>query len=90
MKYLYLFLFRIVRCLIRYPSKICEYKDSSISKFPILLEVLKENDYSIHDLFSEVKGSIKSITEYIEILDCLYALGKLEFNKDTRRIHYVI
>ena len=74
----------------RYPSKICELKDSSISKFPLILELLKKNDLSIHDLYSSVKGTFKNIADYIEILDCLYALGKIEFNKETRRIHYVI
>ena len=74
----------------RYPSKICEYKDSSISKFSVVLEVIRENDYSVHDLYCAVNSSVKSITEYIEILNCLYSLGKLEFNKDTRRIQYVI
>lgn len=74
----------------RLPSKICTLEDSIISKLSIVLNVVKDDDISIHDLNISVRTHFNCIDEYIEVLDCLYTLGKLEINSDTRRLHYVI
>ena len=74
----------------RYPSKICSLQDSIISKFSIILDILKEEDLSIHDLFNKSKKYLKNIDEYIEVLECLYTLGRIEYNSDTRRLHYAV
>lgn len=37
------------------PNKIISYNESILSKFPIVLNVLKDNDYLIIDLYEQLK-----------------------------------
>lgn len=75
------------------PNKYISFKKSSLSKFTIVLEQLKNNDLSILDLYIRlVKGRTNQIFEntddFIETLDYLYALGKIQINEEGM-IHYV-
>ena len=70
------------------PSKVTPYKDSTFSKFPIVLEMLQKRDMSPSEMFYKTsKNKIKSVEEFTEVLDCLYAMGKLEIEGDM--LHYV-
>ncbi len=71
----------------KFPSKFISYKNSSISKFPILLLELEECDLSVQELYSKIKSKIQNIQEYIDILDCLFLLGKITFMEGV--LHYV-
>ncbi len=73
----------------RLPNKVISYNDSIISTFPIILGILKDKDYSIIELYDRIKASW-DIECYIDALDSLFALGKIEIDEDTRRLHYVI
>ncbi len=73
----------------RLPNKVISYNDSIISKFPIILNILKDKDCSITELYEQVK-SAWDIEGYIDALDSLFALGKIEIDEDTRRLRYVI
>lgn len=74
----------------RYPSKICTFEESSISKFSIILEELRNKELAVLELYYLIKKHFNRIDEYIEVLGCLYALGKIEYNSNTRRLRYVI
>lgn len=71
------------------PNKVITYNESILSKFPIILNLLETNDYFLLDLYNKIKKYIEDINEFLDILDCLYALGKIEFNEKSRRICYV-
>ena len=71
----------------KFPSKFISYKESSISKFPIILKELKEYDLSVKELYRKIKSSVDNYQEFIEILDCLFILGKIEFIEEV--LHYV-
>jgi len=73
----------------RFPSKNTSLRESIVAKFPMVLDTLKKNDMSASKLFRVFKNRIEDIGEFIEILDCLYALGKLELNSETKFLHYV-
>jgi hypothetical protein len=73
----------------RFPSKNTSYSESVIVKFPAVLGVLECADMTVSELYRSVKDTTEDIGEFIEILDCLYALGKLELNAETRSLHYV-
>ena len=62
----------------RLPSKVTPYKDSILAKFPVVLATLQECDMTPSELYNKVKRSISTAAELVEILDCLYALGKVE------------
>ena len=71
------------------PNKVITYKESTISKFTEVLSCLKEQDMSPALLYKKVKSKVEDIGEYIDILDCLYALGKIELIEHLGVLHYV-
>lgn len=69
------------------PNKVTPYKESSIAKFPVVLSLLEKGDMTPSELFSKVKkNKIKDIAEFVEILDCLYAVNKIEMDGEV--LHY--
>lgn len=73
----------------RLPSKVTPYKKSTLSKFPVVISVLQEQDMSPIELFSKVKGKGIDMADYVEILDCLYMLGTVELYAEKEVLHYV-
>jgi hypothetical protein len=71
------------------PSKITPFKESILSKFPLLLQEIKMDDISVMELFKKVKPKINGIADYLEALDCLFALKKIELTEQTEILHYV-
>lgn len=72
----------------KFPSKVTPYKESSIARFPIILKLLEKSDMSPIEMYSSVKKSkIKDIVEFVNILDCLFAMGKIEVRGEL--LHYV-
>lgn len=70
------------------PSKVTPYKESTIAKFPVVLELLEKNDMTPQELYAKVrKSKIKDISEFVEVLDCLYAMNKIEIDEEV--LHYV-
>jgi len=72
----------------RFPSKVTTFNESILPKFPVVLKELQKEDIKPEDLYRKVKRSVKDLKEYVEILDSLYALGKIEIiNEEV--LHYV-
>ena len=70
------------------PRKVTPYKESIIAKFPVILTILEKEDLSPTELYGKVrKSKIKDITEFVEVLECLYAMNKIELRKEV--LHYV-
>ena len=70
------------------PSKVTPYKESTIAKFPMVLAILEKGDMTPTELYVKVKRSkIQEITEFVEVLDCLYAMNKIEIREEV--LHYV-
>lgn len=73
------------------PNKLFSYKESVISKFPLILEkVSEEKNISIMDLYCTVNGKFEDVSEFLEALDCLYLLGKIEYDSNLRRVIYAV
>ena len=70
------------------PSKITSYSESSISKFPYVLKAVREGEKTPLELYSEAKKEHISIAEFMEVLDGLYALGRIDLNEEGE-LHYV-
>lgn len=69
------------------PNKVTPYKESSIAKFPVVLALLEKEDMTPSELFSKVKkNKIQNIDEFVEIIDCLYAMHKIEIDGEV--LHY--
>ena len=69
------------------PNKFITYKESVISKFPLVLQELNTCDLSVLELYKKIRNRIDGVTELLDILDCLYALNKIELIEEV--IHYV-
>jgi len=73
----------------RLPSKITSYYESDLAKFPIILAELERREWSVSELFDTVKTKLNGVSEYLEILDSLYALGKVELDETKAVLFYV-
>lgn len=71
----------------KFPSKVTTYKESTISLFPVILTYLEKGDMMPSDLYKKMKNKVSGIQEFLEILDSLYALNKIELVGEV--LHYV-
>ena len=71
------------------PNKVITYKESILAKFPYILAVVKEQEISVDLLYKKVKSKVYDIGEFMEIMDCLYALGKIGLDEKKGVIYYV-
>lgn len=69
------------------PGKSTPYKNSVIALFPDILSVLRQNECSVLELYRQT--GISSVSDYMNALDCLYALGKIEISEEGGLLHYV-
>ena len=70
------------------PNKLYTYKESVISKFPVVLRILSRGDCTVSDLYQRLSCEVSGTSEFVEVLDCLYALHKIEYDdrKEMLRI----
>ncbi len=69
------------------PNKITPYDESLMPLLPKILEQLVDGEKSLPALYAQFKGI--GISEFIEAMDCLYALGKIDFADGEGGIRYV-
>lgn len=72
------------------PNKLFSYSESILSKFPVVLKILEKESLSAEELYIKVRKQIPCINDYIEILDALYALRKIDFDEKQEVLRYVI
>ena len=65
-----------------FPNKLFKYEESVLSKLPAILASLQEGHMPIKDLYSSCKNHFSGASEFVEALDCLYALGKIKVNSE--------
>lgn len=71
------------------PNKLFSYKESTISKLPFILSEISEKEYiTIYQLYLNVIGKFDDISEFLDALDCIYALGKIDYDNKLRGIRY--
>lgn len=71
------------------PNKVITYEKSTLSRFPAILAELRERDVSPAHLYQRVRTKVDDVGEFMDILDCLYALRKIELLADKGVLHYV-
>ena len=70
----------------KFPNKVTPFNQSVLSKFVPIIQILQEKDYTVYTLYNSLKVKM-TVNEYIDALDCLYALGVFTLNKGV--LHYV-
>ena len=73
----------------RLPNKINSFNESIISKFTLVLGALEHGDMMVSELYNVTRNATDDVGDFLEVLDCLYALGRIEYNTETRLLHYV-
>ena len=68
----------------KFPNKIFELKETVIFDSIVILEEL-EDDMSVLDLYKICKTKCNGIQEFFEALDVLYAIGRIDYNYESRR-----
>jgi len=72
------------------PNKITTYAHSTLAKFPVVLRRLEQNDMTVSELYKSMKDTeIGDISEFLNIIDCLYALGRINYDEERRVLCHV-
>ena len=71
------------------PNKVTSYQESVLGKLNVLLDILSVRDSSLIELYFNTKQYFSDTSEFIDTVDCLFALNKLEYNEDLGVLHYV-
>jgi len=73
----------------KFPNKVISYKESILSKLTVLLDFLNGKDMSLIELYYDTQKYFFDISEFIDAIDCLFMLNKIEYNEDLEVLHYV-
>ncbi len=75
----------------RLPNKLFTYRESVISKFPIIVKLLKEKTVGVLELYRvcQKNNIFSGIIEFMQTLDCLYVLGCVDYNEKEKVLYYV-
>ena len=72
------------------PDKLFSYNESTLSKFTLVLKELRKQPMGVHELYQKVISSMDGVNEFIDVLDCLYALQKIEYDDAKEVLSYVV
>ncbi len=72
-----------------FPNKLFTYSESIISKFPLALQLLQESPMAVVDLYKALNKQLSGVSEFMDLMDCLFALNKIEFDEEEEVLHYV-
>lgn len=56
------------------PNKLYSYKNSTLALIPIVLKEIQEQPIPVYTLFNKVKPFLNEATDFLSVMDCLYAL----------------
>lgn len=62
-----------------FPDKVTCYSDSILAAFPKVLSVLQKKNLPVFVLYKKVETM--NIVDFMEVLDCLYAMKKIEIKE---------
>ncbi len=69
----------------KFPNKLFEFRETVIFDCIKILEVLDE-EMSVLDLYKLCRKKCNGIQEFYDALTVLYAIGKIDYDYDNRRI----
>ena len=71
------------------PNKLFTYRESVLSKFPAILKNIEHGSCGVAELYQKVQKDVSGICEFFYVLDCLYALGKIEYDDEQEVLKIV-
>ena len=73
----------------RLPSKVNSFSESVVALFTPILEKLEKRDMTPHELLVATRTKVPEISIFLDALDCLYKLGRIEIPEGTEVLRYV-
>lgn len=64
------------------PNKLYSYKNSTLALIPVVLNELKDTPLPASVLFGKVKSSLYDATDFLSVMDCLYALRAVDIDDE--------
>lgn len=64
------------------PNKLYSYKNSTLSLIPKVLKEIGDSNILVSDLYQRMKLELTDPTDFISVMDCLYALRAVDLNED--------
>lgn len=71
------------------PSKLFSYNQSILPKAVLIAKTLKEGDQGVRELFEKLQDQFNGADEFMDAMDCLYAIGRVELDPNRRVLRYV-
>lgn len=72
----------------RLPNKLYHYNDTVLRDMVEILLIIKE-PIEIYSLYSKVKKKIFKLDRFIEAIDCLFMVNKINLDERTNKIYVV-
>lgn len=70
-----------------YPSKVTSFNESIFPKYIVLAKLLQTNSWKLHNLWRECSSKFTDLSEFVQALTDLYALGLIEL--EEKEVHWI-
>ena len=64
------------------PNKLYSYKNSTMALIPMVLNELRNDPLPAEQLYQNVRTQLNDATDFLSVMDCLYALGAVDINEE--------
>ena len=64
------------------PNKLYSYKSSTLSLIPLVMRALQNGPVEVKELFLEMKSQMADTTDFLSVMDCLYALRAVDISDE--------
>lgn len=73
----------------RLPNKVSSYSDSVLGLICPILDLLSQTSMPVYELYRKTATNYASIADFMDVLDCLFALNKIDYCEEEGVIRYV-
>lgn len=64
------------------PNKLYSYKESTFALIPKVMKELEKGAMPAGDLFIKMRSELRDATDFLSVMDCLYALQAVDINDE--------
>lgn len=64
------------------PNKLYSYQKSTLAYLPRVLNEIKSGNSNVKDIFHAISEELDDPTDFLSIMDCLYALNAIEMSNE--------
>ena len=64
------------------PNKLYSYQKSTLALIPLVLTEIENGNNNVLSIFQKLKYSFDDPTDFLSVMDCLYALNAIEMTSE--------